>query len=213
MNRVYTALAVALLLGCGGARADFVNFSYAWSVMPAPVIPSGTGNVTFSVESGASAAEVAGGQPAFIPAATFQTSSLSDGGDEYNADFGLALRLKEGDKSGELTFKGTLAGTLTPSSSSVTVAFHGPLTQTLRLGGHDYAVTVGPTSVDVPSPADPFTARIDAAVRVTAAQSPPPPHSTPEPSALVLAGLALAAVGVACRQAGASDDDLDAPAA
>jgi hypothetical protein len=194
------AVAAALLLAAGSARADFVNFSYAWSIQPAPVIPSGTGNVTFSLESGDSTAQIGGGK-AVIPGASFQTSSLTTtGGDKYNTDFGLTLKLTEGDKSGELTFKGTLAGTLSASSSSVTVAFHNPTTQTLQLGGHNYLVTIGPMLLNVPAPgASSAGGKIQAEVRAVSAavgQTPPPQsQNTPEPSGLILGVTALLGLG------------------
>ena len=44
------ALAAALLLGAGGARADVANFTYSWSTVPSPpVFPSGTGSVALAL--------------------------------------------------------------------------------------------------------------------------------------------------------------------
>jgi hypothetical protein len=192
------ALAAALLLAAGSARGEFVDFSYGWSMKPAPVLPSGTGNVTFSLEAGDARGE-AGGAQVSIPGATIQTSSVATGsGDKYHADFDMTLTLREGDKSGDLTFRATVAGALTGSSSSATVAFHDPVTQTVHVGGHDYTVTIGPTTVNVPSPVAAFSAKIDALVRV-GAQGAPAPNQTPEPSALALAGLALPLLGGAWR--------------
>jgi hypothetical protein len=188
----------------GAARGEFVDFSYSWSMKPAPVLPSGTGNVTFSLEAGDVNGQI-GGAGVTIPGATIQTSSVAAGaGDKYNADFDMTLKLKEGASSGDLTFKATVAGALTGSSSSATVAFHNPVTQTAHVGGHYYMVTIGPTTVSVPSPVAAFTARIDALVRVAGVTSPtpPPPHpsSTPEPSSLVLAVLAAPALAAAWRR-------------
>jgi hypothetical protein len=115
----------------------------------------------------------------------------------------MTLKLKEGASSGDLTFKATVAGALTGSSSSATVAFHNPVTQMVHVGGHYYMVTIGPTTVSVPSPVAAFTAKIDALVRVAGVTSPTPPprpNNTPEPSALVLAVLAAPALAAAWRR-------------
>jgi hypothetical protein len=188
--RLLVGLTVIGLSGESRALGDMVDFSYAWKIQPAPVIPSGTGNVTFSLEAGSGSAELGGTQPLVIPGATIQTSSTASvPPDKYNTNFQMTLHLTEGANSGDMTFKGSLAGTLTGTSSTLTVKFDSPVTQTLVLGGHLYTTTIGPLTVNVPSPNALFTAKIDGQVMV--AKNTPPVKGTPEPSGLVLGATAL----------------------
>lgn len=188
-------LAVVGLTGESRALCDMVDFSYAWKIQPGPVIPSGTGNVTFSLEAGSSSAELGSTQPTIIPGATIQTSSLAGvPPDRYNTNFVMTLHLKEGKLEGDLTFKGSLTGTLTSTSSTLTIKLDSPTTQTATLGGHDFTTTIGPLLVNVPSPSAAFTAKIDAQVMVKKV----PTASTPEPSALLLGASAL--LGLAARR-------------
>src|SRR5689334_10042593 len=71
-------LAAALSLGASGARADFVDFSYHWSISPSSVLigtnpntGSGlsSGSVSFALVPDGAAAALAGGGPSTIPAA------------------------------------------------------------------------------------------------------------------------------------------------
>jgi len=186
--RLLLGLTVIGLLGESRALGDMVNFDFGWQLKPAPVIPSGSGNVTFSLDAGTSSAELGGTTPVFIPGATIMTSSQATvPPDSYNTNFQMILSIKDGTKEGNLTFNGSLTGTLTDSTSSLTVKFDSPVTQTVLVNGHDYSVTIGPLLVNVPSPKDLFTAKIDAQVQVANHS----PQSTPEPSALVLGATAL----------------------
>jgi hypothetical protein len=198
------ALAAALLLGAGGARADFADFSYSWSTVPSPpVFPSGTGSVALALSSGSSSATLGGGQVA-IPGASVTTASVAGGAtpaDHFNVNYALKLHLTDqgSGQSADLSFSGTFAGDLTAASSTVTSTFHDPVTQRATLGGHVYSVTIDPTFSNVPAPNVPGSADIKALVQA-GRQVHVQAEQTPEPSALALTGLALPLLGAAWRR-------------
>jgi hypothetical protein len=198
--RLLLPLAALVLLAGGRARADFVDYSYHWSVQPSSVLPGGTGSVTLAVAAdGTGSSDTAATTATVLPGATITTSSsASNPPDSFNTDFTMKLQLTDSAShvTGELTFQGTLSGTLTATSSSLTSTFHNPVTQTLTLGGHVYTVTIDPTLINLPSPTSPSPAAIDALM--TVANKAPPVSQTPEPSGLVLG--ATAVLGLAARR-------------
>jgi hypothetical protein len=197
------ALAAALLLGAGGARADFANFTYSWSTVPSPpVFPSGTGSVALALApDGSSSAALGGGQVA-IPGASVTTASVAGGttpADHFNVNYALKLHLTDtgSAESADLSFSGTFAGDLTAASSTVTSTFHDPVTQQATLGGHVYSVTIDPTFSNVPAPNVPGSADVKALVQAAGQVQ---AQQTPEPSALALTGLALPLLGASWRR-------------
>jgi hypothetical protein len=183
--------AVWLLLAAGRARADFVSFSYHWSVAPSSVIPGGTGSVSLTpAADGSTTAQT--GVTAVLDAATVTTSSSAGTTpDSFNAPFSLGLDVKDtvSNATGHLTFSGTIAGTLTATSSSLTSTFDNPVTQTLHLGGWSYTVTIDPVVANLPAPNSQSAVLLDALTTV-AADQPTTQHNSPEPSGLVLAASA-----------------------
>jgi hypothetical protein len=188
--------AVLLVLGDGRASAGFVDFSYHWSVTPGSVIPGGTGSVTLALAAdGLLTAQT--GLPAFIEAATLTTtSSATTPPDVFNAPFALTLDLTDvaSSATGTLSFAGTITGLLTANSSTLTSTFSEPVTQTLDLGQYRYSVTIDPIEASLPAPGSQFSTLLDALVTVTEkpTTTPPPGSDTPEPSSLVLGGVAVA---------------------
>ncbi len=112
------SIAAALVIGStSGARADFMDWSYHWSITPGQVLSSGTGSVALAlVQDGTDAST--------IPAATVTTtSSATDAApDKYNVGYNLTLHLTDNPskKSGDLTFHGTVAGTVSADSANLT---------------------------------------------------------------------------------------------
>jgi hypothetical protein len=95
------------------------------------------------------------------------------------ADSGLGL-------SGTLTFSGRLNGNLWSGGNSLNLSFNSP-TQSLTLGGHQYAVSLVPVLTE-------FLPGFGAVLSVVTASE---VQQVPEPSALLLAVLGLPLAGMA----------------
>jgi hypothetical protein len=184
-------LALALLSGGSVARADpmYSDWSYHWSITPGPVLTSGTGSVALALAQNGTGASS-------IPAATVTTtSSATTNPDRYNVGYTLTLHLTDNGaqpgtvQTDTLNFHGTIAGTVTASSSNLTNTFSDP-TQSLTLDGHKYSVTINPTLMTLPAPGSPTLPQITALVSVTNA-SPVPPSGAPEPSSVLLGSMGI----------------------
>jgi hypothetical protein len=194
-------LALTFLLTGGNARAEMIDFSYGWTVSPSPpVYSSGTGVVAVSAYADSSASATLGGTATLIPGASISTNSSASAAqpDHFDVAYSMTLHLTDAGSSqaADLTFSGTLAGELTSGSSTLKSSFHNPVTQQTTLGGHLYSVTIDPVMADISvGPA----AQINALVKV-GGQTQPTSQQTPEPSTLLLAGLALPLFGVAWKR-------------
>jgi hypothetical protein len=189
-----------------------MDWSYNWGIGPRPVLASGTGTVAFALYRGGMGAPL-------LRAAAVTTSSAAppQRPDQFATSFKLTLHLRDipSHQSGDLVFRGTITGTLTASSSHLVEKF-ALASEHITLGGHQYDVTLLPSSFMLLRPGAPVVPQIDAVVRVYDARLPiafplddatirdASVSSTPEPSALVLAGWgAVLLVGVCvwrCRR-------------
>lgn len=201
------------LLSGSAARADYMNWSYRWSVGPAPVLASGTGTVSQALgQPGKGASRI------LAAAVTTSSDAMARDPDRYNASFRLTLHLMDRatHQSGSLTFSGLIRGTLTAGSAHLTETFRTPIDY-LRLGRHIYEVQlprylalmapgslVVPTfyaavhvwNVPAPPPWVPPHRMAAAAVMMASIEADPPvPAATPEPSALALGGLGVVLLG------------------
>jgi hypothetical protein len=207
--RLPFALAVGLLY-VGAARADYMDWSYQWSIRPSPVLASGTGSVAQALgPSGHGAHRILAAAVTTTSSATLTTP------DRFNSNFELTLHLTDlaTHQTGSLTFSGNIKGTLTYNSAHLTETFHSPI-EHLRLGNHMYWVELPshlrlmrPGSLVVPTyyamvlvenfPPPPVfhpgirTSSITTASIVTG----PSASSTPEPSSLALGGLGVVLMG------------------
>jgi hypothetical protein len=195
MNRwltVFSSAVAGLLLAGTSARADFVQWTYNWQpgALEAPADPGGTGGVSFSNQPSAAATGnsdiVATNLRVFSSATPSTPDQLIKGG-----AYSLALTLTDvaSGVSGTLTWTGKLTGTFSATSSNLSNAFTSPLTQVIQLGQNVYTVTIGQYSPPGPPTAG-NAGSIGAHVNVAPAGGTIQSNS-PEPSTLVLAGLAL----------------------
>jgi hypothetical protein len=177
-----------LAVGVPDVRAEFTSWSYSWS------LPAGVGP-TFSSDSGFTNVALAltpGTNPgaSIIPVGTFSGNTTASG-EAFDASYPLGLKITDnttGD-SGTLTFHGRLTGSLAGGLSNS----FSEVSQTLTLDGHDYHVSLDPTT-DIPGPHQP-AAQLNARVTVADVQGtggqPGPVSQVPEPTALALAGIGL----------------------
>jgi len=212
--RLLAVLLLGLLFRGGTARAEAIDFSYSWTVLPGPVFTgtnpdSGNGLSTGSVivtaaPPGSSSATLNSMLPAFIPSAEITTtSSANNPPDSFSTPFVLQLNLTDSlsGESASLLFAGTIAGELTATTSSLTSTFTLPAAQAAVLGGREYFVAIDPILANLPSPVVPTPALINARVLVNQAQGPideNPVQEVPEPGALLLGMAALG--GLAARR-------------
>ena len=104
---------------------------------------------------------------------------------------------------GNELYKFNSAGRHLQTINTLTATFDTPLSQSLTLGSHQYSVAVD-SFANLPKPGSTANVFLSAGVNVTNGNGPPPPPpppptaNTPEPSSLVLGGVAL--VGFAARR-------------
>lgn len=207
---------LALLLVIGPTAAGEIHWSYEWGVLPTvihadpvfyplvvtpggPLIPPHAGEGSITLHTKPYLQDAVGSTD--VIAARIRTHSLAPA--KYPAHFTdapyeLTLYIHDdcNGKSGFLTFDGVLWGKLTATSAKIHNGFTSPETQTLHLGDDVFEVTIGPYLP--PGPPGPGNAgAIGASVEVRSEcchhHCPDP---SPEPSTLVLAGLASPALGL-----------------
>lgn len=189
------AASMVLLAAAGLGRADYLNWSYHWSVNT-PVLASGTGSVAVAVVPNGNAADT-------IPVANLTTTSsaTSANPDVYNTSYHLTLTLSDtaSNTSGSLTWDTSLRGNLTATSSSVHNIFAwagapNALTQTLTLGHNQYQVTLQPSTATLTAPGSSTPVLLTASVSVSPTVG--ISGNSPEPVSLLLGGLGCTLLGV-----------------
>jgi hypothetical protein len=193
--------ALAVLLATAAARAGFTDWSYNWSNAPFTVPATGgtkAGGVNFQLPPSSSL------NTPISPVGLTVFTSLQGGNDLYDhAGYSLTFAVTD-NPSGQphpLTVSGEFNGTVTSGLASLSNTFtDGSGSQAFDFLGHHYDVTFGFTGADAAPTA--WTGEITASVVVTdpPSQPPPPPAKSPEPAGLVLAALALPALGLAGRR-------------
>jgi hypothetical protein len=201
VSPIPTALALLLLAG-SLAHADFAGWSYNWTHSPGVVAADGggTGGITLTNQQGT----VVSFQSDIVAAqlTTFSSASASAPDRFTNRNYSLTLAITDlaSHQSSLIPFNGVLNGTLSATSANIGNAFVGPLKQVVLLGGNTfYFVTIGPFAAPgIPDATQ--TGSISAHVLVFI----PPPDAlpgntpdSPEPPAIILAGVGALALALA----------------
>jgi hypothetical protein len=202
--RLSGILALGFLLGGGAAQAGFLNYSYHWSISPSPVLASGTGTVAMALGRGG-----IGRSRDLAMAVTTSSSASASHPDHFYKNFYLTMHLTDraNHRSGNLTFHGTVTGTLSAHSAHLLERFSTPL-EHIRLGNHVYYVRL-PSAFWLAPPGSPHVPTIYATVwdppvspasaaPIHTASVPTGAGAAPEPSTLVLAGLGAGLVAAVC---------------
>jgi hypothetical protein len=171
------------------ARADFTDWTYTVSRDPVSILSSsGNSGVSLAVDAG-------GAAKSSITAVVLTTFSSSQTSDPVNGSYSVSLNITDGqNNSGSVTFTGALNGSLSNSSTNLTNGFTSNTTQTVTIGSHKYTVTADYTAPGAPGSGK--TGSITFSVSVADASNGGGNGNgggsqAPEPSTLVLAGLAV----------------------
>jgi hypothetical protein len=135
-----------------------------------------TGRIQIALHSAGSTTARLGGPPVALPLAsvTSISSASKRHPDHYNRTFTISVKIRDA-ASGALailTFKGTVTGTLSRTTSSLRLHFQGPSTKQIKLGRHIYTVTLRTGSLHLPAPGSHAPALIAATVQVRNAPAP-----------------------------------------
>jgi hypothetical protein len=184
-----------LLLPAGLARAEMINWSFSWapSTQTMNADAPGTGAVNLSSYGGtihSHAGDLVGLAAAYV---SYSSQAPDSAPDHFShAPFRLTLTVTDNatHQTGNLVYAGFVSGDLSASSASLSLTVDSPTAAGLTLGGHYYAVSIGPyIAPPYPTPGVPGIL----VANVTASDV----QTVPEPAALALAGLALPVLGLA----------------
>jgi hypothetical protein len=214
-GRLFTTVLVLWSFG-GAARADVITpWTYAWSRDPisVPSDAAGTGGISMTLNALAPGTHIVGDSD--IGAVTLSTFSSAPPGtvDTFtNTHYSLSIHLTDmnSNQSGDLTFNGVFNGTLSTTNADINTTFLDPISQDLILGGHKYTVALN-SYVPPGLPDSTVFGSIGSHVSITDATGGTGGNGgngnggnvndAPEPSAWLLAGLALPTAGLAWLRA------------
>lgn len=193
-----TGIALALLLlAHSSARAGFISWGYNWTPSAAQVSADGGSSGYLSLTNTPPNTALGSSNTVVTNLHTFSTASATspDTFTHANVSFTLELTDSASNKTGSLTFSGYFSGTMTGNSANVQLQFTSPTTESTTLGGNTYTVSMGTYTPPGP-PGASNAGSLNAIVSVAPADGTGGISSVPEPSTLVLAGLALPWVGL-----------------
>jgi PEP-CTERM motif len=201
------AVGCGLLLGCASsARAELIAWSYNTFVFPSSVQPDGSPGgpvilpvpgptfpstqVSFTPAGGT----VAGSSRILLANLQATSSAAADSPDRFKQHpFSLTVGILDqvSNRSGLVTFQGTIDGTLSSQSANLTVDF-GTKTRSLHLGRHVYEIKIDQmVAPGVPNPGYIYPGAGYGAIgaKVTV-------RNNPEPGSLLLLGVGVPALGL-----------------
>jgi hypothetical protein len=195
------------------ARADTIQWSYAWTRSPlsVPSVANGTGGISLTLGQGLPM--TGSSDITAVNLSTFSSAPVGTTDHFVNSPFTLGLTVKDtaSGQSGTTSFSGVFNGSLTPTSSSITATYD-QSAHRLSLGSNLYTIQL--TSYVAPGiPDSTAVGSIGAHVTVTLATVDGGNHGggstsgsggsvgvsdVPEPASLLLAGLASPALCLIC---------------
>jgi hypothetical protein len=199
-----TAFLIVAACGVGQARGDFVPWSYNWEPSALAIKAGGaaTGGLELTDEPLKHADGTSDIVVTNIRAFSDASRSKPDAFNHATASFTLLLKDELSNKTATLTFNGFFTGTISATSANVQFTATAPLTETVKLGGHTYTISLG--NYAPPGPPDASNAgSISANVAVDQISSTGGGgggggnNQAPEPSTLLLSCLGLAGAGLA----------------
>lgn len=191
-----------LLLFNAPARADLIQWAYNWEPGAAKIVADGGGNGSLALtdEPSKSASGLSNTIVTNIRTFSTATSSNPDTFTHANYNFTLSLQDAATHATGSLSFSGFFSGTLTSNNANIKMNPTSPTSQQITLGGNVYTVTLGTYSPPGP-PGASNAGSLNALVSVAPSSGGGTISSAPEPSSLLLVGLAVPCLGLSAWRA------------
>jgi hypothetical protein len=203
-----TPLFVVLAAAASSAQADYLNWTYT-GIPNVPGIavnaksPTGGATVTLTDFNNPHAGAASIPVIAYVTSTAATTPVVFGPSSNSPATYNLALTITDGKThdSGTLNFTGSIAGSLTATTSSLVNTLTPVSSKSLTLDGHTYTVTI--PSVTLAAPTSPQQ-NIMATVSVSNASSGGGTQTgggtpdAPEPTSLLLGGLGFSCFGLGC---------------
>jgi hypothetical protein len=158
--------------------STMAHFTYSLGAHPSAVLTGtnsttrnhkSTGSVTLAMYRPGTKSATLGGAAVSLPLAVVTSTSSARAAhpDHFNTPFSISLALRDSASgvSRTLYFKGVITGTLTSTTSTLTLKITSPLTEVIKLGSRTYTVTLRTGSLHVPAPGK-HPALLGATVRV-----------------------------------------------
>jgi hypothetical protein len=190
----YSAALALILIAGGNVRADFIDWSFDWNVSPSAISSAKFGRAGLW-DLGASGMDFnSSGARLYGPSLQAFSGAPAATPDRYDVSYNLTYHVwdRRSHQAGAVTFHGTLFGTISSSDSNLTNTFSS-WSEPLSLDGRLYEVSLTPPTYQfvygigiIPPPeGQGITAMV---VEV--------PQHAPEPSGLVLGGIAASTVAL-----------------
>jgi hypothetical protein len=181
---VLALLAVPALLVVGApARADFIPWSYSFSVNPNPVTSNdGSASVNFATTSGTHT----GSNDSFLATTLTGSGSTNAAFSSRGYTFTMHLTDLASSTSANLSWTGAFSGN---SPFNLTNKVPNP-NQTVTLGQHEFTATLGAFVPPVSGKAGSLQVQV-----IATTPNGGPVNQVPEPTSLLLAGVGLSALG------------------
>lgn len=185
-----------LMLFNAPARADLIQWAYNWEPGATKVVADGggTGYLALTDEPSKSASGLSNTVVTNLRA--FSTAATANPDTFTHANYAFTLQLQDSatKANGTATFSGFFSGTMTANNANIKMNPTSPTSQQITLGANVYTVTLGTYSPPGP-PGASNAGSLNAIVSV-APSGGGTISSAPEPSSLLLIGLAVPYLGL-----------------